>query len=191
VLHGIWLLLFVVAFAWLLKLIPTASLAAVLVFTGYKLVDVKAIRKLREFGWGEVGIYFATLTTIVVEDLLTGVIVGVVLATAKLLYKFSHLQIRVEHDGRSNRYVMHLAGAATFVRLPKLAAALEQTPPDAELHVELDRLSYIDHACLDLFTNWATQHEASGGRLVVDWDSLHASFHRTPTHASAPEHEAA
>jgi MFS superfamily sulfate permease-like transporter len=191
VLHGVWLVVFVVAFAWLLKLIPTASLAAVLVYTGYKLVNVKAIRKLKQFGWGEVFIYFATLGTIVVEDLLTGVIVGVALAAGKLLYTFSHLKIRVDHDGRQNRYMMHLQGAATFVRLPQLAAALEQIPENTELHVELDRLSYIDHACLDLFTHWANQHEATGGRLVIDWDSLHASFRRAPVEEEIPEHEAA
>jgi MFS superfamily sulfate permease-like transporter len=187
----VWLVVFVVAFAWLLKLIPTASLAAVLVYTGYKLVNVKAIRKLKQFGWGEVFIYFATLGTIVVEDLLTGVIVGVALAAGKLLYTFSHLKIRVDHDGRQNRYMMHLQGAATFVRLPQLAAALEQIPENTELHVELDRLSYIDHACLDLFTHWANQHEATGGRLVIDWDSLHASFRRAPVEEEIPEHEAA
>src|SRR5262249_16632075 len=34
VLHGLWLLLFVAAFSFLLRLIPTASLAAILVYTG-------------------------------------------------------------------------------------------------------------------------------------------------------------
>jgi MFS superfamily sulfate permease-like transporter len=175
ILHGIWLLLFVVAFASVLQMIPTASLAAVLVYTGYKLVDVKSIRKLWQHGWGEVAIYFATLTTIVAVDLLTGVIVGIALAAAKLLYTFSRLTIRMERDPRENRYQMRLSGAATFVRLPKLAAALEDLPSDAELHVDLDRLSYIDHACLNLLSSWAEQHQKMGGRLMIDWDSLHAS----------------
>lgn len=189
VLHGVWLLVFVVAFSGVLQLIPTSSLAAVLVYTGYKLIDLKTVRKLWHVSWGEAAIYFATLVTIVVEDLLTGVIVGVVLAAAKLLYTFSHLTIRVNHDARHNRFVMQLAGAATFVRLPQLAAALEQIPGNTELHVELDRLRYVDHACLDLLTNWAKQHEATGGRLVVDWDSLQASFRRdAPT---IEEHSAA
>jgi MFS superfamily sulfate permease-like transporter len=137
-----------------------------------------------------VAIYFATLGTIVVEDLLTGVIVGILLAAGKLLYTFSRLKIRVEMDERHNRRTMHLAGAATFVRLPKLAAALEGIPENTELHVDLSRLSYIDHACLDLLTNWSTQHEATGGRLVIDWDSLHASFQRQSPAIKA-EHTAA
>lgn len=190
VLHGMWLLIFVVALAGLLQLIPTASLAAVLVYTGYKLVNFKQMKKLAAAGWGELAIYVVTLATIVVEDLLIGVIVGISLAAAKLLFNFSHLVIKVEHDGRGSRYVMHLAGAATFIRLPKLAAALENIPHDAELHVELDRLTYIDHACLELFTNWAHQHEATGGRLTIDWDSLHASFRggaETAPHAESTE----
>jgi MFS superfamily sulfate permease-like transporter len=178
VLHGLWLLIFVALLGGLLQMIPTASLAAVLVYTGYKLVNVKQIKKLLQFGWGEVAIYAATLTTIVVEDLLTGVILGMTLAAAKLLYAFSHLSVRVAHDRRQGRYVMHLTGAATFVRLPQLAAALEETPPDAELHVDLGRLTYIDHACMDLFTAWAQQHAATGGQLVIDWDTLHASFQK-------------
>jgi MFS superfamily sulfate permease-like transporter len=197
VLHGIWLLVFVVLLSDMLQLIPTSSLAAVLVYTGYKLVNFKHIQKLREAGWGEVLIYAATVGTIVVEDLLTGVLVGIALAAGKLLYTFSHLVIRVEHDGR--RYVMHLAGSATFIRLPKLAAALEEIPSNSELHVELDRLTYIDHACLELFTSWAQQHEGAGGRLIIDWDSLHASFREGPEplatrngdHALANEHEPA
>jgi MFS superfamily sulfate permease-like transporter len=190
VLHGAWLLVFVAAFTWLLAMIPTASLAAVLVFTGYKLIDFKAIKKLKDVGWSEVAIYFVTMGTIVVEDLLTGVLVGIALAAAKLIYVFSHLDTRLERDARSDRTVMHLEGAATFVRLPKLAAALDECSDDAELHVELGDLSYIDHACLELLTNWATQHEATGGRLVIDWQQLHATF-RGGRSAAETEHEAA
>ena len=61
ILHGVWLLVFVVVLSGLLQMIPTASLAAVLVYTGYKLVNFKQIKKLREAGWGEVAIYLVTL----------------------------------------------------------------------------------------------------------------------------------
>jgi MFS superfamily sulfate permease-like transporter len=191
VLHGLWLLAFVLLLSGLLRMIPTASLAAVLVITGYKLIDVKAIRDLKKFGWGEVFIYLATVVTIVAEDLLTGVVVGVLLAAGKLLYTFSHLEIRVREDASRRRYEMHLVGAATFIRLPQLAAALAEIPENTELHVDLDRLSYIDHACLELLTSWAEQHEATGGRLVVDWDTLHASFLRNGTNGGSGKQEAA
>jgi hypothetical protein len=73
--------------------------------------------------------------------------------------------------------VLHLEGAATFLRLPKLAAALEAVPSDTELHVHLEHLTYIDHACLDRLMHWEKEHTAMGGSLVIDWDTLTARFH--------------
>jgi ABC-type transporter Mla MlaB component len=76
--------------------------------------------------------------------------------------------------------VLHLEGAATFLRLPQLAAALDKVPSATELHVHFEQLSYIDHACLELLMSWEKQHEATGGSLVIDWHSLHARFYTGP-----------
>ena len=173
-------------------MIPMSSLAALLVYTGYKLVNVKAIRDLREYGKGEVFIYFATLITIVATDLLTGVLTGIALSAVKLLYRFSHLDIRIVDEPGRGATVMYLNGAATFIRLPKLAAALEQVPPSTELHVHFENLQYVDHACLDLLVNWEKQHEATGGQLVIDWDQLTARFQPpAPSPTPAPAGAAA
>jgi len=179
-LHGVWLLLFVSSLAFILRLIPTASLAALLVYVGYRLVDRKSMRELIDHGWSEFAIYVATVVMIVVTDLLTGVIAGVVLSGIKLLYTFSYLKTDLHVDRASGKATLSLEGAAVFVRLPKLAAALEEVPGDVELHVDLQHLNYVDHACLNLLTNWAKQHESTGGRLVIDWESLHARFRREP-----------
>jgi len=178
ILHGAWLLVFVSMLAFMLRMIPTAALAAMLVYTGYKLINFKAIRKLREYGWGEVAIYAATVGTIVCTDLLTGVLTGIGLSAAKLLYSFSHLGINLEVDQANRKAILSLNGTATFIRLPILAGELERVPGDVELHVDFEHLSYIDHACLDLLMNWAKQHQGAGGTLVLDWDSLHANFRR-------------
>jgi MFS superfamily sulfate permease-like transporter len=176
VLHGVWLLLFAVAFPALLERIPVAALAAILVYTGYKLVNVKAIKALAHYGWGEVAVYFVTMFCVVGIDLLAGIVVGMGLVVLRLLYTFSHLVVRLERDQAGGRTVLHLDGAATFIRLPTLAQVLQTVPPNTELHVQFDQLSFIDHACLDLLINWEKQHQASGGTLVLDWESLTARF---------------
>jgi MFS superfamily sulfate permease-like transporter len=176
ILHGLWLLVFVCLLTPVLRTIPVACLAAVLVYTGYKLVNWKHLVELHKYGWGEVTIYLVTLVTIVATDLLTGVVVGILLSAAKLLLTFAHLQTELTSGPLPKRVRLKLTGAATFLRLPHLAAALEHVPADAELHFDLEHLHYVDHACLELLTNWAKQHEAAGGTLVVDWDSLHAPF---------------
>ncbi len=175
-LHGVWLLIFVAALPFVLEMIPVAALAAVLVFTGYKLVNVAAIRQLASYGKGEVAIYFATMATIVSFDLLSGVVLGIVLSLAKLLYTFSHLDIETKEREGESRIDMYLHGSATVVRLPKLASALETVPTNTDVHVHLESLDYIDHACLDLMANWEKQHTMTGGRLYIDWESLEARF---------------
>jgi MFS superfamily sulfate permease-like transporter len=178
ILHGVWLLVFAVLFPQALRLIPIAGLAAILVYTGWKLIKPKSVVELWKLDKGEAAIYVATLSTVVIVDLLTGILVGIGLAVLKLVYTFSHLTIRVAEDRSKDRTTLHLNGAATFLRLPKLAAALESVPSDVELHVDFEGLTYIDHACLDLLMNWEKVHMASGGSLVIDWDSLTARFHK-------------
>jgi len=177
ILHGVWLFVFVILAPGLLRLIPVSALAAVLVYTGYKLMNFQAVRDLWKFGIGEVVVYAGTFGTVVAVDLLTGIVVGIVLALGKLLYTFSHLRVEIEESADENgRTVLRLYGAATFIRLPRLAAALEKVKPSTELHVDFEHLTYIDHACLDLLMDWEKQHEATGGTLIIDWDTLHGRF---------------
>jgi MFS superfamily sulfate permease-like transporter len=191
ILHGVWLLVFAVAFPFVLKMIPVSALAAILVYTGYKLVNLKAIKELAKYGWGEVVVYFATMLCVVSIDLLAGILVGMVIVIARLLYTFSHLVIRVKADPAKNRTVIELEGAATFIRLPLLANALQTVPGNTELHVDFDQLSFIDHACLDLLLNWEKQHKAAGGTLVIDWESLTARFRGPNTNNKSPSEQPA
>jgi len=172
IMHGVWLLLAVIAFPFVLNQIPTAVLAAILVYTGYKLVNVAQIRKIAEFGKQELAIYFVTLIGVVAIDLLTGVILGFVLATLKLVYTFSHLSIAVTHDETTNRTDVWMTGSATFFSIPQLSAALENAPRGAEVHIHVEKLDYIDHACLEMLSSWEKLHQSTGGSLIVEWSEL-------------------
>lgn len=177
ILHGVWMLAFVLLLPGLLRLIPTAALAAILVLTGIKLVQFRAIRELWKESRTEGMICIAVALTVVGFDLLAGVMLGVALSVVKLVYTFSRLRIRRRGDSASGRMTLVLEGSATFIRLPKLAAALESLPAGVTLHVDLKALSYIDHACLTVLMDWEKQHEATGGKLVLDWETLRARFH--------------
>jgi MFS superfamily sulfate permease-like transporter len=178
ILHGLWLLLFVVAAPGALRLVPICSLAAVLVYTGYKLIDIQAFQSVQRYGRFPAFIYLATFAGIIVTDLLTGVLIGIALTVIKVVYTVSHLRIRTEAEPQGRRVHMHLEGAATFLSLPKLANALESLSPNTELHLHFDRLVYIDHACLDLLSNWERQAGSRGCSLVIEWNGLYARYHR-------------
>ena len=178
IMHGVWLLLFVSALPFTLKYIPLSALAAILVFTGYKLAYPKIVPTLLKYGRGEVVIYFVTIIMIVTTNLLEGVLVGLGLSLIKLLYAFSHLDVRKVENGADNRVDLYLKGSATLIRLPKLAAELEKLKPGANVHVHIEELDYIDHACLDLLSNWDRQHAATGGSLTIEWDELSNKYHQ-------------
>jgi MFS superfamily sulfate permease-like transporter len=177
IMHGVWILGLVALAPAVLNRIPTTALAAVLVYTGFKLVSPKAIRELRPYGRLEVGIYLATVIGIVAANLLVGVIIGLALALLKLLYTFAHLEVRLHTDQATQTTMVELNGSATFVKLPRLAAALESIPAGMNVRFDIDRLSYIDHACLDLIANWRKQHLAREGQVELPWDDLQRRYH--------------
>lgn len=174
--HGAWLLVFVVFLTPILGMIPVSALAAILVFIGYKLVSPDNVRELAQYGRGEVAIYFVTVISIVLIDLLTGILAGIFLATCRLLYRLSRLDVVLKVDNSDQHARLKLSGSATFLGLPRLASTLDEVPEGAELTVRFSNLETIDHACLDLLSNWSEQHETNGGTVVIDWKSLSEKY---------------
>lgn len=172
VFHGVWILAFVLLVPGVLRLIPTAALAAILVLTGLRLVDVRGVRGMWRENRAEAVICVVTAVAVVALGLLPGVAIGVALSLVKLVFTFTRFRIR-RQGVATGQTTLVLEGAATFLRLPTLAAALENVPPGQPLHLDIRALGYIDHACLSLLTHWEREHEASGGKVVVDRETLH------------------
>jgi len=164
--------------------VPTASLAAVLVYTGYKLMNPANVRRLLSYGGIPVVIYAVTVIMIVATDLLTGLLCGLALSLASVVYDLVHLSVKV--GTAPGRIDVHLQGAATFIRMPRLVDVLEKLPNDVEAHVHIQNLSYVDHACLDAISTWEKQRNARGTKTVVEWDELMAKY-RTRPGARGPE----
>ena len=191
ILHGVWLLLFASLLPWTLTYVPLSALAAVLVYTGYKLAYPKVVPELLKYGNAKVFIYVTTIVMIVATDLLKGVLTGVALSLARVFYALSRLDIRKEQAPGSNRIDLHLDGTATVVGLPKLAQALEALPAGSQVHVNIAGLNYIDHACLDLLTNWDKQHKTTGGSLTIEWSQLAQKYHEKHGSRALPPSSAA
>lgn len=170
--HGLWLALLVLLMPSVLRAVPVSALAAILVYTGLKLANPKLIFKMPRY---EVFVYLLTMGTIVGADLLTGVATGVMAACAGLLYRLSHLEIRVHDQPEEGRAIVHVEGAATFLRLPDIAEALDRVPRDREVHVRLDQVTNLDHAALELLKSYH--------HLVIDWDRVGVVTERVPAAA--------
>lgn len=177
ILHGVWLLLFAAFLPGLLKAIPTAALAGVLVVTGWKLLELKEVRKLWKQSKAEVGVFVATCAGVVLTDLLSGVLIGLGLTAVRLLWLFSHLHVVRQDEPEHRRVHLHLEGAGTFLAIPKLAAELDRLPPGQKVHVHLDKLRFVDHAVLKHLTTFEQQYTTTGGTVFLDMERLLARFH--------------
>jgi MFS superfamily sulfate permease-like transporter len=174
IMHGGWILLSVLAFPFVLRMIPTASLAAVLVYVGIRLVKPADVKKLARFGKVPVMIYFASLLAIVFTNLLTGVLVGIGLSLVKLLYSITHLDARVVEDGGQTH--VHLSGIGTFLGIPKIASALDQVKLGTVVHLHSHGLRYIDHACIEVIEAWVERREEQGQQVNIDVEKLHLRY---------------
>lgn len=184
ILHGAWLLLFVAVAPQLLELVPRASLGAILVYTGYKLVDVNTLRELYHRDRAELAICLTTLGGVLFIGLFQGIMLGFAAALARLSYTFSRLHVESVEGPDDGTHHLYLAGSATFLRLPLLAEALETIPAHRELHVHVEELEYIDHACLELLSH-ARESRGRDGQpgMVVEWHEL--TERHDPTYASS------
>ncbi|WP_263418970.1 SulP family inorganic anion transporter [Terriglobus albidus] len=181
IMHGLWLLLFVLAMPFALRMIPTASLAAVLVLTGIKLVKPKDVLHLRRFGWAPVGIYLLSMGTIVATNLLTGVLVGIGLSLLRVLWKVTHLETHVEEKDELTE--IHFSGVGTFLAIPKITAALDQVSVDKPVVVHTHSLRYVDHACIEVIESWVERHQERGSIVHLEVEMLHRRYH-TPVSRS-------
>ncbi|WP_372668915.1 SulP family inorganic anion transporter [Amycolatopsis kentuckyensis] len=163
VLHGVWVLLFVVLLAGLIQSIPLAALAGLLVHVGAKLVNPGHMRTV--LAHGDLPVYLLTLGGVVVFDLLTGVLAGIGLALVLMLRRTLWSGIHVEHEGDAWRVVVE--GVLTFLSVPRLSKILGGIPAGVPVRLELV-VDYLDHAAFESLHTWQQAHERAGGTVDVD-----------------------
>ena len=75
--HGVFLLLCVALIPTLLHRIPIAALAAMLIYTGFRLTHLKEFLHVYKVGKEQLVIFVATLVGVLATDLLIGIIIGI------------------------------------------------------------------------------------------------------------------
>ncbi|MDP9887733.1 bifunctional SulP family inorganic anion transporter/carbonic anhydrase [Pseudarthrobacter enclensis] len=166
VLHGVWVLAFSALFAGLIQLIPLAVLAGLLVVIGARLIKLAEIRtSLRT---GDFAIYVVTLLCVVFLNLLEGVMMGLALAAASVLWRVLRAPIQAHRPAApSSPWRVTIAGSCSFFALPKLSGVLQAVPGGADVVVELNA-DYVDHSFREALIAWQLQHRATGGSVNIE-----------------------
>ena len=166
ILHGVWVLAFSALFAGLIQLIPLAVLAGLLVVIGARLIKLADIRISHRTG--DLAIYAATLVCVVFLNLLEGVMIGLALAAANVLWRVLRAPIRAHRTaGPSSSWRVIIAGSCSFFALPKLNGVLQSVPAGADVMVELNA-DYVDHSFREAMLAWQRQHRATGATVILE-----------------------
>jgi MFS superfamily sulfate permease-like transporter len=172
ILHGAWLLGLALLLPWLLRMMPVSCLAAILVYTGLKMVKPAQMKELAEYGKGTVAVFVITALTIVATDLLTGVAIGVAVSVLRLALRAARLHVNLRPGDKPGTASLRLVGSATFLNIPWIAKVLAQVEPGTTLTLDTSRLRHIDHASLVLLQDWARTAPARGCSMIVDWAAV-------------------
>jgi len=166
--HGSFLLLFVALFPRLIHSIPLASLAALLVFTGFRLASPKEFGKVLGFGKEQLFLFIVTIIGVIATDLLIGVAIGI--ATKFVLHflsgvkpgHFFKMDFQIVEQGEEIIRV-DISGAAIFSNLMALKKTLDGVRPGKTLVFQLNDAYFIDHTVMEFFHDFQHDYEAHGG----------------------------
>lgn len=142
-LHGILLLVSVVAAGSLLNQIPLACLAAVLIQVGLNLCKPALFATQVKLGPRQLAPFAITIAAVLALDLLRGVIVGIVVGIAFVLYENSRRAVIAERDS-SGVLRMRFRRDGTFVSKPGIVSTLEEVDDGEEVVID-GTGEYIDH----------------------------------------------
>ncbi len=152
--HGLFLLLFVASVPALLRTIPLAALAAMLVVVGARLASFEQLVQVERLGLDQLLLFGTTLLVTLAVDLLVGIAAGVLvklaLDTARARTFVGLFRTRVTSDRRGPELAVTVKGPATFLSVTKVMRACAPASDPAVERVVLDvsAASLVDHTLL-------------------------------------------
>ncbi|WP_397447048.1 SulP family inorganic anion transporter [Polaribacter sp. R77954] len=173
--HASFLVLFILLFASELRKIPLPALAAILVFTGYKLASPQNIKKVFSVGKEQLFIFLITLFITISTSLITGILAGilatliihiVITKNATLFFK-NVLKPNVLMFKQDQKYYVSVKNFSSFLNYTKLKDKLNQIPETEEAIIDFTLCDFVDDSVMENLSNYAESFTRKGGHFEV------------------------
>lgn len=183
--HGLLLGLFVVFFPHVIHEIPLASLAALLVYTGFRLASPREFVKTMDIGKEQLALFCITIVGVLATDLLVGVFIGIV---AKLMVHilrgvdFKNL-LRINYTLMQTSPGVHhirINGSAVFSNFIGLKSELSTLPEGQTVIFDLSNAYLIDHTVMEFIDHFRHDYQDRGGRCEVRGLENHQPYSNHP-----------
>jgi MFS superfamily sulfate permease-like transporter len=148
VVHGVLLLVSVLALTAVINLIPLACLAAILIFTGLKLAKPSMFADVAKQGIERFAPFIATIAGVLLTDLLIGIILGIMCSAAFAVRAYVQRPITMaRHD---DHFLLSFRKDVSFLAKVSLKDHLKSVPNHAKVVVDGSRADFIDPDVRDL-----------------------------------------
>ncbi|RMG77756.1 MAG: SulP family inorganic anion transporter [Bacteroidetes bacterium] len=175
--HAILLLIFTLLLAPLIQQVPLAALAAILVFTGYKLASPRVFKQIYEKGIEQLLFFGFTLIVTLYTNLLWGILAGMALTLGvhfllarvppgiffQMLFRPGTRLVGKREVG----YELKIKGIANFLSILSLKKHLDNIPEQAAVQINFATTRLVDYTVLEHLDDFRRSHEDHGGRVQI------------------------
>ena len=156
IIHGLLLLISVLAIPAILNKIPLATLAAILLLVGYKLAKPATFKHFWNYGKYQFIPFIATLLAVVFTDLLKGVALGIVISIIFVLKGNLKRAYNFRKETFEDGDIIHidLAQEVSFLNKAAIKSTLAAIPENSKVIIDAKDTVYIAHDVLDLITEF-------------------------------------
>lgn len=150
--HGLLLLVSVIAIPMVLNKIPLATLAAILLVVGYKLANPSTVMRFWRKGKYQFVPFIATMLGVVFSDLLKGVALGIAISVIFILKGNLKRAYNFRKSAYADGDVIHidLAQEVSFLNKAAIKETLSKIPKNSKVIISAHDTVYIAHDILDL-----------------------------------------
>jgi MFS superfamily sulfate permease-like transporter len=152
ILHGVLLLLCVAFIPNILNMIPLPALAAVLIYTGFKLAKPSIFKKFYQKGWDQFVPFIVTIIAILLTDLLKGILVGCVVGLFFVLRSNFRSAVFVVNDDKN--YLFRLRKDVSFLNKPIIKHKLAKVPEDSFVLIDATRADFLDKDVVEVIEDF-------------------------------------
>jgi len=169
--YGVILGLFVLICAPIIRMIPLAALAVLLIYTGYKLATPKLWVDTYRKGDDQFLIFFTTFFATLVYGLLIGLIIGIVitlfnhygksnLKAEKFIKYLTEPSIQTTRTENTHELYIRLEGIVNFINIPKLKQVLKSSgKTEKNIIVDMSNARLIDYTVLEYLHDDAARYD--------------------------------
>jgi MFS superfamily sulfate permease-like transporter len=161
ILHGLFIVIAMVFLAPLINTIALSCLAAVLVYTGYKLFQPSQFIQMYRRGWNQLMPFVLTIAAIIFTDLLIGVMIGLIVSAIFIVKQdYEGATLKIIDTGKRKKLVF--GESITFLHKQRLQYFLSELQTGNILEIDASNTYFIDASIqeiLDEFKETASQRK--------------------------------